>query len=496
MAAQQLQVGIELAQKAILLDTNHQYREAIPEYNSAITFFSEVLQDPNCSEQKKSIVSQKIQEYHARVLLLLEAIGETPESSDVQKQADNQPSQQPQAQQTQPQPQSQPQQSLPQQPTHDQTQQPHPQQSFQQPQQPHPQQSFQQTPFQTQQSFQQPAQQQYYDPNSRSIPYGQPTTNYVPPQQPQQPQQTILAYLPSPTGLLPITADLALQYMLDPLLIEYATKHPKNVPNLQASLTLAEKAKEADVKQNYQQAVDLYTDVLERFRVAAAVEQNPAIQSTLLTTMSAYHERVEKIKAMFQLQPRTLIGLPSQTVSPPAMSSHVSAPVRSDTVSNLPQPPQLIKNANGEITESSTNGGPITVKKSTKKLAGLRAGTIALEATVKTNIVKAGDQVNISLFVDNRSSSIVNCMKVKFVRVSGKIGKDSRKMILSRQEYYQGSIFPLQAENSYRGDVIFPIPKDQQLLIPHTPCSFYFVVEADLPMTKNLKVKVPLILTQ
>eukprot|EP01102_Stenamoeba_stenopodia_P009229 TRINITY_DN271_c0_g1_i3.p2 TRINITY_DN271_c0_g1~~TRINITY_DN271_c0_g1_i3.p2 ORF type:complete len:196 (-),score=75.25 TRINITY_DN271_c0_g1_i3:619-1206(-) len=189
MAAQQLQVGIELAQKAILLDTNHQYREAIPEYNSAITFFSEVLQDPNCSEQKKSIVSQKIQEYHARVLLLLEAIGETPESSDVQKQADNQPSQQPQAQQTQPQPQSQPQQSLPQQPTHDQTQQPHPQQSFQQPQQPHPQQSFQQTPFQTQQSFQQPAQQQYYDPNSRSIPYGQPTTNYVPPQQPQQPQQ-------------------------------------------------------------------------------------------------------------------------------------------------------------------------------------------------------------------------------------------------------------------------------------------------------------------
>lgn len=283
--------------------------------------------------------------------------------------------------------------------------------------------------------------------------------------------------------------------MLDPLLIEYATKHPKNIPNLQASLTLAEKAKEADVKQMYQQAVDMYAEALERFRVAVAVEQNPAIHTTLMTTINAYQERLERIKSMFQLQPRSLIGLPTQTVSPPAMSSHVSAPVRSDTVSSLPQPPQLIKNANGEITES-TSGGPITVKKSTKKLAGLRAGTIALEATIKTNIIKAGDQVSIALFVDNRTSSIVNCMKVKFVRVSGKLGKDSKKMILSRQEYYQGSIFPLQAENSYRGDVVFPIPRDQQLLIPHTPCTFYFVVEADLPMTKNLKAKIPLILTQ
>lgn len=492
MAAQQLQVGIELAQKAILLDTNHQYREAIPEYNSAIAFFSEVLQDPNCSEQKKNIVSQKIQEYHARVLLLLEAIGENSEQTDAQKQAPTEP-QQSQQQQHQPQPQPQHQPQFQPQQSHHQVEQPTSDQS---------QSHFQQQQFQTQQSFQPPIQQNfqqpqqsqpYFDPNSRSIPYGQP---YAPQQQPQpQPQQTVLAYLPSPTGLLPITADLALQYMLDPLLIEYATKHPKNIPNLPASLTLAEKAKEADVKQMYQQAVDLYAEALERFRVAVAVEQNPAIHTTLMTTINAYQDRLERIKAMFQLQPRSLIGLPTQTVSPPAMSSHVSAPARSETVSTLPQPPQQIKNANGEITES-TSGGPITVKKSMKKLAGLRAGTIALEATIKTNIIKAGDQVSIAVFVDNRTSSIVNCMKVKFVRVSGKVGKDSKKMILSRQEYYQGSIFPLQAENSYRGDVLFPIPRDQQLLIPHTPCTFYFVVEADLPMTKNLKAKIPLILTQ
>jgi len=166
-----------------------------------------------------------------------------------------------------------------------------------------------------------------------------------------------------------------------------------------------------------------------------AVEQNPAIHSTLVTTINAYQDRLEKIKGMFQLQPRSLIGLPTQTVSPPAMSSPVSAPIRSDTASSLPQPPQQIKNANGEITQSSTSGGPITVKKSIKKLAGLRAGTIAIEATIKTNIVKAGDQVSIAVFVDNRSSSVVNCLKVKFVRVSGKVGKDSKKMILSRQVF-------------------------------------------------------------
>jgi len=53
------------------------------------------------------------------------------------------------------------------------------------------------------------------------------------------------------------------------LLLESLTVNT-NIPNLQASLTLAEKAKEADVKQMYQQAVDLYAEALERFRVAVA----------------------------------------------------------------------------------------------------------------------------------------------------------------------------------------------------------------------------------
>jgi tetratricopeptide (TPR) repeat protein len=54
---------------------------------------------------------------------------------------------------------------------------------------------------------------------------------------------------------------------LHPMIALYALKHPSSRPNLQAALDLAELAQAEDKKKNYQAALDLYTDVLERFMV-------------------------------------------------------------------------------------------------------------------------------------------------------------------------------------------------------------------------------------
>jgi hypothetical protein len=254
-------------------------------------------------------------------------------------------------------------------------------------------------------------------------------------------------------------------------------------------LTLAEKAKEADVRHSYQQALDLYVEVLERFTLAASHEKNPSVQMTLLTTINAYKDRAEKIKAAFNLLPRVVYvpATPAQLNPPTALG-------RNETVSNLPAVPSAIRRVSGELTGGGL-GSPLTVKKNTK-IIGLRAGTLALEATIKRNVVNRGDQVTIGIFVDNRSGSVINCMKVKLVRVVGsKTKKDWKKTILSRQEFFQGSIFPLQAENSYRGDLTFPIPT-QGLFMPNTACSFYLVVECEISMTKNLKAKLPVIIAQ
>lgn len=452
-----VQTGIELAQKAIALDTNHQYQEAVQEYNAAIDVFSEIIQDPECSEQKRAIVTQKIQEYQSRVVLLLDALKEVAAEAQEAAGADEQPAQtQQQFEQA------------PQQFQHPQSQQfQHPQSQQFQPQQS---QQFEQAPPIQHQS---PLVPQHQSTVAPSQPQQSPASAQPPPGTP---------FLVTPTGPVPLTPELAVQLVLDPLHVEYAQRYPKDVPNLQAALTLAEKAKEADVRHNYQQALDLYADVLERFTLAASSEKNPAVQTTLLSTINAYKDRAEKIKAAFGLQARNIF------VPVPAVS-------REATANLLPGVPSNIRRVSGEIVPTGGQGNPLTVNKTMKRI-GLRAGTLALEATIKRNVISRGEQAVIGVFVDNRSGSPVSHLKVKLVRVIGnKARKDWKKQILSRQEYFQGSIFPLQAENSYRGDLVFPVPKDG-LFVPNAACSFYFVIECDLSLSKNLKAKMPIIISQ
>ena len=87
-----------------------------------------------------------------------------------------------------------------------------------------------------------------------SSPYGS-----AQPAQPTMSQPSFSSPAPAPTP----AATESNQYL--PYILELHAEHPRSVPNIQVALMVAEKAKSADRSKQYQEALDLYTEALERF---------------------------------------------------------------------------------------------------------------------------------------------------------------------------------------------------------------------------------------
>ena len=89
----------------------------------------------------------------------------------------------------------------------------------------------------------------------------------------------------------------------NPILVRFAQEYPRDKPNLQAALHLAEKAKVEDREGRLQAALDIYTDVLERMLVVLQAEANPTIKQSLREAMTSYMQRAEYIKETAHLSP-------------------------------------------------------------------------------------------------------------------------------------------------------------------------------------------------
>ena len=103
---------------------------------------------------------------------------------------------------------------------------------------------------------------------------------------------------------------------------------------------------------------------------------------------------------------------------------------------------------------------------------------------------------------------VVNFLKVILRRIEksqkydnkGKLTMSSDVVRVHRQEFYQGSIFPLAAESNYAGEIIYTIPNGLR------PTNTYQIgvfereydlsIQCDLSLHKNLKVRFPLIVAR
>ena len=101
----------------------------------------------------------------------------------------------------------------------------------------------------------------------------------------------------------------------------------------------------------------------------------------------------------------------------------------------------------------------------TKSIIGRQK--LILNVSIQHNVVHAGDRVKIYVKVDNRSTMVVNFIKVVLRRIVRRVRFDSRGKSsmqidcdkLVKEEYYQGGIFPLPAESNYNGEDELPIPR-------------------------------------
>jgi hypothetical protein len=83
------------------------------------------------------------------------------------------------------------------------------------------------------------------------------------------------------------------------LLTEYTVKFPHEEKSLQAALDLANEAQRQDKAHNFQAALDLYIDVLDRLSIILKANDNPNLTKSLRETMASYLTRAEKIKECF-----------------------------------------------------------------------------------------------------------------------------------------------------------------------------------------------------
>ena len=141
----------------------------------------------------------------------------------------------------------------------------------------------------------------------------------------------------------------------------------------------------------------------------------------------------------------------------------------------------------------------------TKSIIGRQK--LILNVSIQHNVVHAGDRVKIYVKVDNRSTMVVNFIKVVLRRIVRRVRFDSRGKSsmqidcdkLVKEEYYQGGIFPLPAESNYNGEVELPIPRPLEPTNTYLKGEFereYDVsVQLDIAMRKkNLKVRFPIII--
>ena len=100
----------------------------------------------------------------------------------------------------------------------------------------------------------------------------------------------------------------------------------------------------ADRSRQYQEALDLYTETLERFILVFNRESNPLLKQAMHSTISAYMERAEKIKNACQLLPRRVPDSAVAQTPPQASSQGNSRPVSmapsSLSQSNVSRAPQ------------------------------------------------------------------------------------------------------------------------------------------------------------
>lgn len=354
-------------------------------------------------------------------------------------------------------------------------------------------------------------------------------------------------------------------------LVKTVNEHPRDKPDLQVALMIADEAKRADRSRQYQDALDLYNEALERFLVVYNGQNNQNIKQSLRNTIDSYMQRAEKIKDACKIVPRRVPDAsqpsnnpPSQSTSQPriqqdnrasVMQQRDQSPARvdnraaSNTLENLnnssyfqdlsaqpirnsdpflsdspassganlrgsgtaSRPPPQNQNPfeTPNITQNSGNptsyvGKPIQIANETKSL--IQRQTLRLAVSVKNNLVFPGDKLKIYVKVDNRSSMVVNFMKVTLRKLEREQKYDHKgRLILAnnatkihRQEFYQGSIFPLTAENNYTGELLYTIPHGLAPTNTSQPGVFEreydLSVQCDLSRRKNLKVRFPLVI--
>jgi hypothetical protein len=146
--------------------------------------------------------------------------------------------------------------------------------------------------------------------------------------------------------------------------------------------------------------------------------------------------------------------------------------------------------------------GPVQVSNETKSLLGRQKLILAI--SIKSNVVYPNDRLTIYIKVDNRSTMVVNSIKVTLRRIERVQRFDSRgKSVIStdivkvdKQEYFQGGIFPLPAESNYTGELTYHFPSSLK------PTNLFqrgvfereydMSVQCIISMHKNLKVRFPI----
>ena len=378
-------------------------------------------------------------------------------------------------------------------------------------------------------------------------------------------------------------------------------------------MNIAEVAKQEDKLKHYQAALDLYTDVLERFmlilqsmakqlaglqevslcltcsRTHSAGETKPGIRTSLRETMTAYITRAEQIKDVCKITPHRVADfVPPSSISAARRRSSLfeggTAPPPGAVVINGP-PTQLGRSASMmdagapgvmvigpsagpsvhpragadardptrrpasvyEMGPPLTNQGdvllpwgtdqepfdpnppiartlierlsscspcahlyvrvcvtgPVQVSNETKSLLGRQK--LILAVSVKSNVVLPNERLTIYIKVDNRSTMVVDSIKVSMRRIERMQKFDSKgKNIMTndvvkvdKQEYFQGGIFPLPAESNYTGEIVYHIPADLR------PTNLFqrgvfereydLTVQCQISMRNNLKVRFPVV---
>lgn len=147
--------------------------------------------------------------------------------------------------------------------------------------------------------------------------------------------------------------------------------------------------------------------------------------------------------------------------------------------------------------------GPIQIANETKSVLGRQR--LKLSVSVTSNAAACDEQIRIFVKVENRSTMVVNHLKVTLRRIEriqkfdhkGRQSMATDTLKVHRQEYYQGQIFPLPAESNYSGELVYKVPKGLKATNTSQPGIFEreydLSVQCDLSMRKNLGVRFPLI---